>query len=264
MKDSQEFRLYKNVWMLRENPHLSQEIKAEEAKKMLDGGGLCVRNIYSWDMPEKKEFWYLVKDDYGGVEELPAKVRNQVRKALKTYEYRRVSGKEMLEKGYEVYKQSRARFGSSVSYEQFARRCENVKQDFWLGIHRETDKAECLAFNKPYADYCDYVSMGVNPDAPKSTYPMYGLILEMNRYYLEELGLKYVMDGARSITEHSNIQPFLEEKFKFRKAYCELQIFYNKRIGMVVKLLFPFRRWIKNKKITAILRQEAWSRGLSE
>ena len=120
-------------------------------------GGYFVRNIYDWDCPEEKQFWYLIKDNYGGIEELPTKVRNQVRKALKTYEYRRVGVEEMLEKGYEVYKQSRARFGSSVSYEQFARRCENVKQNFWLGIHRKTDMAECLAFNKPYADYCDYV-----------------------------------------------------------------------------------------------------------
>ena len=41
---------------------------------------------------------------------------------------------------------------------------------------------------------------------------MYGLLLKMNQYYLDEIGVKYVMDGARSITEHSNIQPFLESK----------------------------------------------------
>ena len=70
------------------------------------------------------------------------------------------------------------------------------------------------------------------------------------------------MDGARSITEHSNIQPFLEDKFKFRKAYCDLQIFYNHWIGAAVKLLFPFRKLIKHPKVAAILRQEAWARGL--
>jgi len=91
---------------------------------------------------------------------------------------------------------------------------------------------------------------------------MYGLIFEMNRYYLQERGLKYVLDGARSMTEHSNIQPMLEEKFKFRKAYCDLQLFYKPLIGMAVKVLFPFRRLIKHPKVVAILRQEAWARGL--
>ena len=84
----------------------------------------------------------------------------------------------------------------------------------------------------------------------------------MNRYYLEELKLKYVCDGARSTTEHSNIQPFLEEKFKFRRAYCDLQMFYKPWLGLAVKILFPFRKIIKNKKIEAFLYQESMARGL--
>lgn len=193
-------------------------------------------------------------------------MRNQVRKALRTYEYRLVDAEEMIEKGYEVYNKSREKFGVGfqVTKEEFVKRCKNRNQDSWLGINCETGKAECMAFNRCYDEYCDYVSMGVNPDAPKSTYPMYGLIVEMNRYYLQNLGLKYVMDGARSVPQHSNIQPFLEEKFKFKKAYCELQIFYKPIEGMAIKTLFPFRKLIKNPKVAAVLRQEAWARGLDK
>ena len=50
----------------------------------------------------------------------------------------------------------------------------------------------------------------------------------MNQYYLEEKKLKYVCDGSRTITEHSNIQEFLMHNFKFRKAYCRLS-FVNAR-----------------------------------
>lgn len=38
-----------------------------------------------------------------------------------------------------------------------------------------------------------------------SAYPYYGLINEINRHYLQELGLRYVSNGACSITEYSNI-----------------------------------------------------------
>ena len=58
-------------------------------------------------------------------------------------------------------------------------------------------------------------------------YAYYDLIYEMNRYYLEKRKVKYVNDGARSITNHSNIQLFLIDKFKFRKAYCRLEITYK-------------------------------------
>ncbi|MGM9704630.1 MAG: hypothetical protein ACI3YB_01395 [Prevotella sp.] len=49
----------------------------------------------------------------------------------------------------------------------------------------------------------------------------------MNRHYLENRKLKFVSDGARSITNHSNIQPFLIDKFKFRKAYCNIRLTYK-------------------------------------
>lgn len=266
MINTTEYKLYHGAWTNKVAPHKSKKLRKDNASELLKGGGYFVRNTYNFDIAEGRQFWYVIKDSYGGVEELPSKVRNQVRKSLKTYDFRKVDAKEMIEKGFELYNQSRERFGKElqVTYEVFSNRCNNPGQDFWLGIDRETGKAECLAFNRCFEDYCSYVSMGVNPNAPKSTYPMYGLILEMNRYYLEELGLKYVMDGARSITEHSNIQPFLEEKFKFRKAYCELQIFYKPIVGIAVKILFPFRKLIKHPKVAAILRQEAWARGLEK
>ena len=81
----------------------------------------------------------------------------------------------------------------------------------------------------------------------------------MNKYYLEEKRLKYVNDGARSITEHSNIQSFLIEKFNFRKAYCHLDITYKWWLTVLVKVLFPLRRFIPISKVRTVLRQEEYS-----
>ena len=89
----------------------------------------------------------------------------------------------------------------------------------------------------------------------------YELIYEMNRYYLGELGLKYVSDGSRSITNHSNIQPFLIHKFKFRKAYCNISLYYKWYMRMAVKLLYPFRKMIKHPKVAAVLNMEAMVKG---
>ena len=69
-----------------------------------------------------------------------------------------------------------------------------------------------------------------------STYPYYGLIYEMNRYYLQELCLKYVSDGARSITEHSGIQPFLIEKF--HKIYRQILQIVLKYVKIIVYPVF--------------------------
>lgn len=259
----EQFRLYKGGWV-NTIPHSSIKISQSEADSLLKKGGLFVKNVYNWDKKDATSFWYVIKDVYGGIDELPSKVRNQVRKSQKTYEFKLVSPEEMNELGFALFNKSRERFGSdmSVTKEQWARRVHSGDRDFWLAIDKETGVAEGFGINRIIGDFCSYISMGVNPNAPKSTYPMYGLILEMNRYYLEELKLKYVCDGARSITEHSNIQPFLEEKFKFRKAYCDIQMFYKPLLGFAVNLLFPFRKLIKIKRIQAFLYQESMARGL--
>ena len=92
------------------------------------------------------------------------------------------------------------------------------------------------------------------------TYPYYGLIFTMNKHYLEEKKLKYVSDGSRSMTEHSNIQEFLMHNFGFRKAYCKIHIFYKWWFFVVIKSLFPLRNHIKNRNIRAILKMEEHSR----
>ena len=83
----------------------------------------------------------------------------------------------------------------------------------------------------------------------------------MNRYYLEERKVKYVNDGARSITNHSNIQPFLIDKFKFRKAYCHLSIKYKWWLAVAINCLFPFRKLIPLRHVKALLDMEAMARG---
>ena len=93
--------------------------------------------------------------------------------------------------------------------------------------------------------------------AYQKQYAYYGLIYEMNRFYLEERKLKYVNDGGRSITNHSNIQPFLIEKFNFRKAYCNLDIHYKWWLGAIVKTLYPFRKLIKVRQAQSLLNMEA-------
>ena len=265
--ESSDFVFYNNSWIKKENLISSEKITKTEALSLMKDQGLYVRNIYNWDVTDKPYFWYIIKDSFGGVEELPSKARNQVRKSLKTYEFKIVSFDTMMTDGYDLFNKSRERFGSNLRVTKDGwkvRLLRDENSEFWIGYDIESGKPASLAINTIFADYVDYSTMGISPDFPNNTYPMYGLIYEMNRYYLEEKKVPFVCDGARSITEHSNIQTVLVEKFKFRKAYCDLQIYYKHWLGITVRLLFPFRKFIRHNKVVAILRQEAWARGLEK
>ena len=182
-------------------------------------------NTFDFDTDEELPYYYVIKDSFGGIEELSTKMRNQVRKSFKTYDIRRISSDEMLRVGYAVY-------------------------------DKKTGKVVAVAINTLHEDCCEYSTMKADPQYLNSTYPYYGLIFEMNRYYLDELKLVYVNDGVKSITGHSNIQTFLIDKFNFRKAYCRVQIVYQWWFKLIVVLLYPFRSLIPVLKVRAILNME--------
>ncbi len=198
------------------------------------------------------------------MDELKSKVRNCIRRAQKAYDIERVDGKVIIDEGLEVYNSAAESYkvkASTITQNQLRERIESEVRlggaEYWCVREKETRKIVAIAFNHVQQNSCNYRTLKATPESMhNNTYPYYGLIYEMNRYYLEERGLRYVNDGARSITEHSNVQSFLVEKFNFRKAYCRLQIKYKWWFGIAVRMLYPFRNYISITSVKAILKQE--------
>ena len=247
-------------------PDLETKITRDKAKKLLSGGGIFLRNCYSFNFSEETQFWYLVKDSFGGMEELSSNTRNQIRKSLKTYYVRKITNEELLKQGFEAYRLSYLNYGykslpSHESFSNFIKLCSSDIYEFWGVFYVKTENMVGFAINFIIGNYCNYQTLKCIPEHQKN-YAYYSLIYEMNKYYLADRKLRYVCDGARSITSHSGIQPFLEQKFKFKKMYCSMNVYYKSWFGTLIKILFPFRKLIKHPKVSAILRQEAWARGL--
>lgn len=177
-----------------------------------------------------------------------------------------VSREEMLSQGYDVHALAAASYKVKAhvpTVEEYERRLsvENAKNhDYWAAFDKETGKMIAFSINSVHDEIWDYETMKAIPSFQKSHYPYYGLLYEMNRYYLEERGLKFVNDGTRSITNHSNVQPFLIDTFNFRKVYCRLNVTYKWWFGILVKALYPFRRFIKLPKVQSILNMEAMAK----
>lgn len=72
----------------------------------------------------------------------------------------------------------------------------------------------------------------------------------------------YIVDGERNILHETAFQNYLEKYFGFRKAYCKLHIQYRRGVGVIVRILFPFRKLIgrmnfnKAKLVSGVLRME--------
>lgn len=254
------YRLYKGSWIYKSDPHLETELSLQEKNLLFSKGGLMVRNTYNFDCKEETSFWYVIKDSFGGMEELSSKMRNQVKKCFKTMRVEQITSEYLLQHGYDVYVAATDNYKVKAlppTRKEFEDRLRNSEEnEFWACFDLESDKMVAFCMNAVTNESCEYRTMKAIPEYQKK-YAYYGLIYEMNRYYLSERNLNYVNDGARSITNHSNMQPFLIEKFNFRKAYCNISIHYKNTLALAVKLLFPFRKFIKVRRIRALLDQEA-------
>lgn len=258
-----KYRLYKGAWIFKHDPHLEKRLNDDEVKALFSQGGIMIRNAYDFDCNEETSFWYVIKDSFGGMEELSSKMRNQVKKCFKTMRIASLTAEELKQKGYPVFVEASKSYkvkSLPPSQEEFYVRIDNAEEnEFWGCYEIDTDRLVAFSMNAASNESCEYRTMKALPEFQKQ-YAYYGLIYEMNRHYLEERKLKYVNDGGRSITNHSNIQPFLINKFNFRKAFCHLDIHYKWWLGLVVKLLYPCRRVLKIRQVQSLLNMEAMTR----
>ena len=255
---------YKGMRVFSGCPHDEEEISQSAANEILHGGGYLLRNLFDFDCSQPTSFWWVIKDGFGGMEELASKTRNMVRRALKTYDIQKINADEFRRIALPLYNAALESYrvkAAPVTAESIEKTASAPGQEFWAVYEKSGGRAVALARCKVCGDCCDYGTLKCLPEAlHNATYPYYGLLYEMNRHYLQERGFRYVFDGTRSITGHSNIQPFLERTFRFRKAYCQLKIFYRPWMKVAVSVLYPFRKYLP-LKVRSVLNLEAMRRG---
>jgi len=256
---------YHGVLLPKIPPHQEIVLSKKEQRELLKKSqAYLIRWTSDWDT-EKSEFWYIVKDDFNGLSELSSNTRSKVRRGLKNCKVSRVLADEIAKNGYEVYASAMNCYKTNlniISKKEFSNNKINSENyDIWAVYEKSTGMMIAYSSNKIEKNSCTYTEIKFHPKYLK-LYPSYALFYEMNSYYLEEKNFLYVNDGAKSIAHNTNIQNFLVDKFKFRKAYCRLNIAYRKDIAIVVKVLYPFRKIISKfnfssaKKIVVLLKQE--------
>lgn len=262
-----QYRLYKGAWIFWEE---SKEnlLSEKESKDLLRNGGLMIRNTYDFDTKEETSFWFIIKDKLEDISELPSSTRKKIRRALKIYNFRIITLEELRTIAYDIVVSAEQSYNNLLKHT--TKEClecliDEYKNDgnkeCWCVENKISGEIVGFSVNTIKIDSCEYDNAKCKWESLHDcSQPFYGLFYTMNQYYLGEKKLKYVSDGSRSITEHSNIQQFLMYNFKFRKAYCKLRVYYKWWFGVVINVLFPFRNVIPFRNVRAILKMEEYSR----
>jgi len=255
------FEIYRHAWVFNFSPDKEPYLSDYQCSELLKSGGWMVRNTYDFDQSEKSDFWYIIKDSFNGLDELSSNDRKKIRRALKCFEYRKIEKQVIENEGYKIIKSVHDDYSvkdhkmNMSIFNDFLISWTTNDHDFWGAFDSTSGRLVGFAVIHLCDDSCLYNLVTFFPEYKhNATYPYYGFFYKLNEYYLGEKKFKYVSDGSRSITEHSNIQPFLIQNFKFRKAYCKLKLRYKWWFGIIVKILFPFRNFIPNKSVKAVLK----------
>lgn len=139
--------------------------------------------------------------------------------------------------------------------------------DYWLIFDKETDMLIGVASCKINDGMASLLTVKVKQENFKNEANA-ALAYEICRYYLNEIGLRYVCDGERSIRHITNYQKYLISVLGFHNAPCKLHIVYHPAIRPIVSLLYPFRKIIQKVEsihkviynVSSILKQEEIAR----
>lgn len=259
----QEYR-HALIW----NGALESELElSTDAARNLIGENNCwmLRNTFDYDCGHTTNFWFLVKDSFDE-REYSKRRKKRIETANFKFKICRITSERISGEGYRVYYEAHRAYkvndGFVMDENDFKNEISSMNEDFefWGCVDRETGTLEAYAVCHVHDGMCWVKYARANPSCLAQYYTMYGLYDACCRHYLLERKLNYVLNSARSITQHSNIEGFLIQKFGFRKAYCRIRMHYAWWLGIAVKILYPFRNIIPVAPVKNLLKLEQIAR----
>ncbi len=247
-------------------PHIDMTNTEEQVCSLIkENKVLFARWQSDFDCNQKTGFWFVINDMPMELNDYDIKTRNKIRKGLKECDVKPITKNDLVDYGYEVYFSA---FNNYKTYLKAKTKKEYIQEiiitpDFWeyWGVFNNN---KLIAYCKVMiaGNYAEYRSTKFHPDFLKCR-PSEALIYTMNRNYLNDRNFNYVNNGARSISHTTNFPDFLIRKFKFRKAYCRLNIKYNIYFGIIIKIIYPFMSLFRLvnfgifRQINILLQQES-------
>ncbi|MBD3107628.1 hypothetical protein IEO70_04550 [Bacillus sp. AGMB 02131] len=247
-------------------PQVSEpEESIEEIKKLMKKSHCYMaRWTTDFDSDVYKDFYYLVCDKFIEVEDVELrKVRNELRRAFKYCSVKIISKKSLIEQGYNVYDKAFKKYITNVNKmnkQQFEEMVENLDEsiDIW-GVFYDSILVGWGTV-KVYDKFCDFQVVKYDPDFLKFEISA-AINYSINQYYIKKHN-KFIIAGTKSLNHDTNIQNYLVKKFNYKRRYCKLHVVYIWYVQVLVRFLYPFRKFFYKfktgvfSKIAVVLRHE--------
>lgn len=173
---------------------------------------------------------------------------------------------EIIEITREAYSSWPKKYRPIVNNDKLRREMINWTENIvYGGFDKENKNMRAYSYLREYPYHLEFSVLRACPDSERQGINA-AMVAKIIEDYNEKLSPNfYINDGSRSIRHETAFQDYLEKYFNFRKAYCKLNICYRFPIGLIVKILYPFRNIINNNckigsLIFSVLKMEEISR----
>lgn len=246
------WRYYNHALLPTAEPHekADEEVLKNPEFWKANKKALLARWTSDFDCGYETNWWYVIKDTPFDINGLKAKRRYEINKGKKNFTVSRIIASEYGEELFEVQLAAFSgwpeKYRPSVEKSTFINGLKAWDRCIvYGGFERDTGKLAAYAYLKEYDGHLEFSVLRARPEFERN-----GVNAAMVAAVVEDYSEKlsdgyYICDGARSIQHETAFQDYLEKYFGFRKAYCKLHIIYNPRVNRIIKLLFPFRKFLK-------------------
>lgn len=230
----------------------------------LDGYPFLAQWTTDWDCGYETNWWYVIKDTPFDSNALKAKRRYEITKGRRNFDIKIIAPENYIEDIYSVtvaaYSGWPSKYRPKIEQGTIEKSVKNWKTVF--AAFYDEKILQGYAVVDEHDVYANFLILRTNPNMEKLGVNA-ALVNGILEYYNHKLKTDffYICDGSRSIKHETAFQDYLEKYFGFRKAYCKLHIKYRRCVGIVMQLLYPFRKLLQGKtqltsNLKAILKME--------
>ena len=240
------WRKYNGALIPWKPPHLKLDLsKRQIHDAIIKNNALFARWTTNFDSKIKSPFWYIINDKPISFNDYSSNTKSKIKRGLKKLNVKIISKSELLSEGFFLYKKAIKRYAvvlNKLNKKEFNDEILGLDNSWQIwGVYcKISKKLVAYSLNRIVNNYCDYSTIKFDPIFLKY-YSSYVLYYTMNKYYLLDNKFKYVNNGTRSISHQTNIHEFLIDKFKFRKAYCNIEVQYSLALKIIISILFSVR-----------------------
>lgn len=231
----------------------------------MKGSPIFARWTTNFDCGYETSWWWVIKETPYIYDDLSSKTRKHIKQALKKCIVKKINFNDEIDALWKVYVAAYKKYrlaDNKLDQEQFYANADNMsKLDCWAAYDSESNEMIGWMTCDVFEEYVSMVTAKYDADNlnKRASDAIHNAVCD---YYLNKLGKKYISAGERSINHITQSQEYKISTFKFRKAYCTLNIKYKRWLKIAVKLLYPFRRIIEGRnfsflhKISTVLKME--------